>query len=82
MDFYRRIFDDKVRPPGDNPTIGIILCSSKDEAIAKYSILADDVGVYAAGYKTYLPTEEELRRELELARLRLELDRPDEDGDS
>jgi predicted nuclease of restriction endonuclease-like (RecB) superfamily len=72
MDFYRRIFDDVVRPPGDNPSIGIILCSRKDEAIVKYSILADEVGVYAAGYKTYLPSEDELRAELERERYLLE----------
>ncbi|MFT3877703.1 MAG: PDDEXK nuclease domain-containing protein [Propioniciclava sp.] len=72
MDFYRRIFDDKVRPEGDNPSIGIILCSSKDEAIVKYSILADGVGLYAAGYKTYLPSEEELQEELRRERELLE----------
>lgn len=72
MDFYRRIFDDKVRPEGDNPSIGIILCSSKDEAIVKYSILADDVGLYAASYKTYLPSEDELREELQRERKVLE----------
>jgi predicted nuclease of restriction endonuclease-like (RecB) superfamily len=76
MDFYRRIFDDKVRPPGDNPSIGIVLCSSKDEAIAKYSVLADDIGVYAAGYRTYLPTEEELRQELQREREFLESRQP------
>ncbi|HMR47681.1 MAG TPA: PDDEXK nuclease domain-containing protein [Arachnia sp.] len=75
MDFYRRIFDDKVRPAGDNPSIGIILCSTKDDAIARYSILADDVGVYASGYKTYLPSEEELRRELQREREFLEAER-------
>lgn len=75
MDFYRRIFDDKIRPEGDNPSIGIILCSGKDEAIAKYSVLADNVGLYASAYKTYLPTEEELRRELQHERELLELQR-------
>lgn len=82
MDFYRRIFDDKVRPAGDNPTIGIILCSSKDAAIAKYSVLADDVGMYASEYRTYLPTEEELRRELERERHFLERQQPDLDGEA
>lgn len=82
MDFYRRIFDDKVRPVGDSPTIGIILCSGKDEAIARYSILADGVGVYAAGFRTYLPTEEELRRELERERHVLELERSGKEADA
>lgn len=68
MDFYRRVFDDQVRPKGDSPSIGLILCSQKNEAVAKYSILADGVGVYAAEYLTYLPTEEELRRELQRER--------------
>jgi predicted nuclease of restriction endonuclease-like (RecB) superfamily len=75
MDFYRRIFDDKIRPEGDNPSIGIILCSGKDEAIAKYSVLADNVGLYASAYKTYLPSEDELRQELQSERDLLEVQR-------
>ena len=50
---------------GDNPTIGIILCSEKDEAIVRYSVLEESRQLFASRYLTYLPTEEELARELE-----------------
>lgn len=82
MDFYRRIFDDIVKPPEDNPSIGVVLASDKDEAVAKYSILADNVGLYAAKYTTYLPTEDELRAELERERHLIEraIDREEGQG--
>ena len=64
MDSYVRMFDAHVRTEGDNPTIGLILCSTKNEAIAKYSVLAEGRQVFAAKYLAYLPTEEELMREL------------------
>jgi len=72
MDSYVRLFDAHARPPGDNPTIGLILCSRKNEAIAKYSILAEGKQIFAAKYVKYLPTEIELRRELERERRLLE----------
>jgi predicted nuclease of restriction endonuclease-like (RecB) superfamily len=68
IDFYTRLFDDKIKGDDDNPTIGIILCASKDESIAKYSVLADKENLFASKYKLYLPTEEELRAELERER--------------
>jgi len=68
IDFYVRLFDDKVRQPDDNPTIGIVLCADKDESIVKYSVLADKENLFASKYKLYLPTEEELRAELEYER--------------
>lgn len=55
----------------DNPTIGLILCSEKSEAIAKYSVLADQKQLFASKYLAFLPTEEELRKELERERLML-----------
>ena len=64
IDFYVRLFDDKVKMPDDNPTIGIILCADKDESIVKYSVLADNENLFASKYKLYLPTEEELKEEL------------------
>lgn len=72
MDSYVRLFDAHARPPGDNPTIGLILCSRKNEAIAKYSVLAEGRQIFAAKYVKYLPTEAELRRELERERRLLE----------
>ncbi len=65
MDMYRRMYDDLKLTTGDNPTIGIVLCSETDENIAKYSILKGNEQLFAAKYKTYMPTQEELRREIE-----------------
>jgi len=72
MDSYVRMFDAHARPAGDNPTIGLILCSKKNEAIARYSVLAEARRIFAAKYIKYLPTEVELRRELERERRLLE----------
>jgi len=58
MDMYIRIFEDKMRGEGDNPTIGLILCSDKNEAVAKYSILSEGKQLFASKYKLYLPSEE------------------------
>ena len=70
IDFYVRYFEDKIKASDDNPTIGIILCADKNEAMAKYSVLSDNENLLASKYKLYLPTEEELlaeiRREREL----------------
>ncbi|MCL2018940.1 MAG: PDDEXK nuclease domain-containing protein [Oscillospiraceae bacterium] len=68
IDFYVRLFDDKVKQADDNPTIGIILCSEKDETIAKYSVLADKETLFATKYMSFLPTEDELKREIERER--------------
>ncbi|MDR2410231.1 MAG: PDDEXK nuclease domain-containing protein [Bacteroidales bacterium] len=65
MDMYVRMFDDLKRGDGDNPTIGIILCTDKDKAIAKYSVLSESRQIFASRYKLILPTEEELIAELE-----------------
>lgn len=65
MDFYVRYFEDNVKAEDDNPTIGLILCSEKNETIAKYSILNESKQLFASKYKLYLPTEEELKRELQ-----------------
>lgn len=65
MDMYVRMFDDLKRTDGDNPTIGLLLCSDTSKDIAKYSVLHDSKQLYAAKYLTYLPTEEVLRREIE-----------------
>lgn len=65
MDMYIRMYDEMKRSEGDNPTIGIVLCSDTDEDIAKYSVLHGNEQLFASKYKLYLPTEEELRAEIE-----------------
>jgi predicted nuclease of restriction endonuclease-like (RecB) superfamily len=65
MDMYLRLFEDKMKRPGDNPTIGIILCEKKDETIVRYSVLKDNKKLFASKYKLYLPTEQELISEIE-----------------
>ena len=64
MDMYLRMFDEFKRGVGDNPTVGLILCAERDEVVARYSILHENQQMFASKYMLYLPTEEELRREL------------------
>ena len=68
MDMYVRMFDDLKRGDDDNPTIGIILCSDKDETMVQYSVLKESEQLFASKYRTILPTEEELKAELERER--------------
>ena len=72
MDSYIRMFDDLMKQPDDNPTIGLILCSEKNEAVARYSVLNDAKQMFASKYKLTLPTEEELQAELTEARKKME----------
>lgn len=72
MDMYVRVFDELERGEGDNPTLGLILCSERNAAVAKYSALADSPQLFASRYSTVLPTEEELRIELERDRALVE----------
>ena len=65
MDMYIRMFDDLKRGEDDYPTIGILMCADKDETVVKYSVLNNSEQIFATKYLPYLPTEEELRRELE-----------------
>lgn len=65
MDSYVRLFDAHERTPGDGPTIGLILCAEENHTIARYSVLSEHKQLFAAKYLTHLPTEEELRRELD-----------------
>lgn len=65
MDMYVRMYDERVRGEDDNPTIGIVLCSETDEDIARYSVLHDNDRLFASKYMLYMPTEEELRQEIE-----------------
>jgi predicted nuclease of restriction endonuclease-like (RecB) superfamily len=81
IDFYVRYFEENMKQSGDNPTIGIVLCSDKNEAMVKYSILEDSKQLFASKYQLYIPTEEELKRELERERRKLEQEIADEIGD-
>ncbi|NHM16492.1 DUF1016 family protein [Eggerthellaceae bacterium zg-887] len=72
MDFYVRLFEDKYKPADDNPPVGIILCTEKTEATAKYSVLADKENLFASTYMTYLPTEDELAALLKESREEVE----------
>ena len=65
MDMYVRMYDELKRNEGDNPTIGILICADTDEDIARYSVLHGNDQLFAAKYKTYMPTDEELRAEIE-----------------
>jgi hypothetical protein len=65
MDMYVRMYDELKRNEGDNPTIGILLCADTDADIAKYSILKGNEHLFATKYKLYLPTESQLRKEIE-----------------
>ena len=75
MDMYVRMFDDLKRREDDNPTIGIIFCTDKDETIVKYSVLHESQQIFASKYMTVLPTVEELQREVERNQLIYDGDR-------
>lgn len=68
MDTYVRLFDECYKGNDDNPTIGLVLCSEKSEAVVKYSILAEQKQLFSAKYLPYLPTENELKRLLQNVR--------------
>lgn len=65
MDMYVRMYDELKKSKDDNPTIGILLCSDTDADVARYSVLQGNEQLFATKYKTYLPTEEELKAEIE-----------------
>ena len=65
MDMYVRMYDELVRTEGDNPTLGLLLCSETSQDIARYSILKDNKQLFASKYLAFLPTKEELKREIE-----------------
>ena len=72
MDMYVRLYDDLRRGEGDNPTVGILLCGSKDQSVVRYSVLHDSEQLFASKYRLVLPSEDELRAELERDRQALE----------
>lgn len=65
IDMYVRMYDELKCQEGDNPTLGILLCSETDEDIARYSVLHDNDRLFMSKYLTYLPTKERLREEIE-----------------
>ena len=65
MDMYVRIFEDKMKQSGDNPTIGLILCTEKNRTIVKYSLLNESEQIFASKYQMYLPTENQLEQEIQ-----------------
>lgn len=71
MDMYVRMYDELKTGPDDNPTVGIILCSQKDASVVRYSVLNGSEQLFASRYKLVLPSEEELRRELDRERASL-----------
>ena len=71
MDMYVRMMDDLKRAPDDNPTVGIILCAQKDASVVRYSVLHENEKLFASRYKLVLPSEDELRAELDRERSKL-----------
>ena len=69
---YVRMYDDLKRGMEDGPTVGIILCAQKDESVVRYSVLEGNEQLFASKYKLVLPSEEELRAELDRERALLE----------
>lgn len=72
MDGYVRMFDDLYTADDDNPTIGLVLCTKKNEAVARYSVLSERKQIFASKYMLYLPSEEELKLELQKERKLIE----------
>ena len=72
MDGYVRLYEDRFKVEGDNPTIGLILCSDKSEAVAKYSVLNESKQIFASKYLNYLPSEHALKIEIEKERALIE----------
>ena len=79
MDMYIRMYDELKKATDDNPTLGIVLCVDTDEDIAKYSMLHENEQLFASKYKLYLPTEEELRAEIEAQKEFYYLQKKDEE---
>ena len=79
MDMYVRLYDDLRRNEGDNPTVGILLCGSKDASVVRYSVLHESAQLFASKYRLVLPSEEELRQEIERDRRLLQERLQDQD---
>jgi predicted nuclease of restriction endonuclease-like (RecB) superfamily len=82
MDMYVRLYDDLRRGDSDNPTVGILLCGSKDQSVVRYSVLHESEQLFASKYRLVLPSEDELRQELDRDRQALEAQAQAEDTDN
>ena len=82
MDMYIRMYDDLKKGIDDNPTLGIVLCTETDEDIARYSILHGNEQLFASKYKLYLPSEEELRNEIEIQKMMFYLQQKEKQEDA
>jgi len=69
MDMYVRMYDEMKRGEGDNPTLGVVLCADTDDDIARYSVMHGGEQLFAVKYKLYLPSEAELREEIETQKM-------------
>ncbi len=81
MNMYVRMYDDLRRGKDDNPTVGILVCEHKDQSVVRYSVLNDNEQLFASRYRLVLPTEDELRRELERERADLLEQAKDQDSE-
>lgn len=81
MDMYVRMYDDMKRTEGDNPTIGMLLCAETSQDIARYSILNGSKQLFASKYIPCLPSDEELRREIETQKKLFYLQRKEAQGE-
>ena len=72
MQMYVHYYEREVRNEGDNPPIGIVLCSDKSDTVVRYTLPEDEHNIFASKYKLYLPTEEELIRELSIKKWEME----------
>jgi predicted nuclease of restriction endonuclease-like (RecB) superfamily len=75
IDFYVRYFEKEEKQKNDNPTIGLILCSDKNETMVQYTLLEENKQIFASKYKLYLPSEKELQQELSKERELIEIER-------
>ena len=75
MDMYVRLFENLRKQEGDNPTIGLILCTEKDKTIVKYSVLSESKQIFASKYQTYLPTVKQLEQEIQRGKEQIEIEK-------
>jgi predicted nuclease of restriction endonuclease-like (RecB) superfamily len=81
MDMYVRLYEDQKKPIGDNPTLGIILCSERDETVVQFSVLNGSEQLFASQYQLYLPTEQQLKQWLSNQQLFLKLKNDSEEAE-
>lgn len=73
MQMYVNYYEREVRQADDNPTVGLILCEDKKDAVVRYTLSKDNKQIFASRYKLYLPSEEELINELKRERFLLSM---------